>query len=220
MLTGHRYIAVVHPILAHEVCKEEWVKVQLVVLIATAIVIDIPRYFEMELCVLDGDGVYLRETAFYSDPVYQALYKITLMLALRVVLPMLLTLAFTVGLTQAVVRSRRRVAALAAKKISIVDPSISSRRKSNYQAKSQQSDSLTISLIHIAVIMIFCISPGIAYAIYRQFIDATEQECPHPYGILQTIADMLLILNSATNFFIYYPTLEIFRRDCRRLLNL
>ena len=142
---------------------------------------------------------------------------------LKLLIPIVLIMIFVFGLAHAVFKTRQRIAAIAANRISLGGPSKSSKSTNGtYTTKrlGMYNDGLTISFIVIATCTLICVIPGIAYCIYRLFLTEFMLPCPNAYGILIEVADTLLILNSATNFYIYYPTLETFRRDVRRLLRI
>ena len=167
--------------------------------------------------------VYAPYTDLYYNNTYQLIYKTIFVMTLKLLLPIVLIVTFVIGLTHAVLKTRQGIAALAANRISLGGPSISSKGTNGTHITKRlgmYNDGLTISFIVIAMCTLFYVLPGIAYCIYRLFLTEYMLPCPNAYGILVEVVDTLLIFNSATNFYIYYPTLETFRRDVLRLLRI
>ena len=222
-LTGHRYIEVVHPLHAYRICKVGLVTKQYMIIIAVAICIDLPRYFELKLITHNSSYVYLSQTSLHDNGIYQLVFKTIFVMTLRLLLPIILIVTFTFALGHAIFKTRRKIAALAAKRISVGGPSISSKSTNGLQftkRKTAHRDRLTFSFTIIAVLTLFCLTPGMVDFVYRLFFKEFMLPCPKIYGVLAEIGEISLVLNSATNFYIYYPTLETFRRDVWNLLKI
>ncbi len=181
-----------------------FVRVQVAVTVLVSLLIEIPRYFEYEVQEIELDGrMYYRltSTELWESDTYQLVYKTIAMVVLRRLLPMSVTLLLTIGL----VRFLHKKKAL--------------RRNlmSADRVKAEKSTStVTTVLIIIAVAFIVCHTPGTIYPILRITIEIPET-CDHFFEYFTRIADLLSLLNSALNFFIYYPNIPSFRRKLRKL---
>ena len=146
-------------------------------------------------------------------------------MTLRLLLPIVLIVIFTFALGHAIFKTRQKIAALAAKRISVGGPSISSKSTqiNGLQFSKRTTahhDRLTFSFTIIAVLTLFCVTPGLVDFVYSLFFKEFMLPCPNIYGIVAEIGEISLVLNSATNFYSYYPTLETFRRDVWNLLKI
>ena len=220
-LTGHRYIEVVHPLHAYRLCRVGLVAKQYIVIIAVAICIDIPRYFEVKLTTHNDSYVYLSQTSLLDNSIYLLVFKTIFVMTLRLLLPIVLTVIFTFALGHAIYKTRQKIA----KRVSVGGPSISSKSTHTNglqftKRRTAHRDRLTFSFTIIAVLTLFCLTPGMVDFVYSLFFKEFMLPCPNIYGILAEIGEICLVLNSATNFYIYYPTLETFRRDVWNLLQI
>ena len=106
---------------------------QYMIIIAVAICIDLPRYFELKLIKHNNSYVYLSQTSLHDNSTYQLVFKTIFVMTLRLLLPIILIVIFTSALGHAIFKTRRKIAALARKRISVGGPSISSNSTNGLQ---------------------------------------------------------------------------------------
>ena len=199
-----RYFKVCRPLQTESWSSERGVKVQLVLVIAVSILIDIPRYLENrieEIAINGGTYYFLTSTDLWDNFLYQLLYKTLAMVAIRRILPISVTLIVTIFLVRYLYKRRHIQKKLLASGVKDVD---------------KKDHSVTSVLIIIAICFIMCHLPGTIYPIFRIAMDIPAN-CDNFYTYFSTIADMLSMLNSALNFFIYYPTIPSFKKKLLQL---
>ena len=179
-------------------------QIQLSVTIVASVLIDIPRYLEYRFEQITFNGAtyyFLSSTDLWDSFLYQLLYKTIAMVVIRRILPISITFVITILLVRYLYHRkdvRRKLFALDSKGI------------------EQSGVSVTTVLIIIAICFIVCHTPGAIYPILRISMDIPSN-CDNFYTYFSTIADMLSMLNSALNFFIYYPAIPSFKKKLQKL---
>ena len=143
-LTGHRYIEVVHPLYAYRICKVGLVTKQYMIIIATAICIDLPRYFELKLIKHNNSYVYLSQTSLHDNSIYQLVFKTIFVMTVRLLLPIILIVIFTFALGHAIFKTRRKIAALARKRISVEVLRSVQKAPMDYSSQNERQHTVTV----------------------------------------------------------------------------
>lgn len=212
LVTYHRYKAISGALRSNPYTTMYWVRIQVTIIVILAILIDIPRYVDLKIIhfeVANKSYVSLMTTQLWSNEVYQILYKNITMVVLRKLLPLIFTAVFTYKLVNALYERNK------------IRAKLFHRRENEAvgrQAGPNHGESVTTVLIAIAGTFIVCQAPMAIYPIFRVTLESEISTCGF-FNYFSTIADALAILNSAVNFFIYYPSIPVFRKTMSDLLS-
>ena len=193
------------PLKARRLSSRRGVQIQLAVVIITSLIIELPRYFEYRIEEISINGTtyyFLDSTELWDSFLYQLLYKTIAIVVMRRILPISVTLLLTVLLVRYLYH-----------RIDVRNKMFASKKEGH----GQSGNTVTYVLIIIATCFIICHTPGTIYPIFR-ITKEIPTYCDHFYTYFSIIADMLSMLNSALNFFIYYPAIPSFRRRLLKLL--
>ena len=180
-------------------------KVQVAVVILCSVVLEIPRIFEYEIIQQEcyGRVFYVRRNTYLGNhEVYQILYRTILYSLLRKYIPLLVVSILTFHLVRFLAANRKLRKTVLSNGINPWDPSI---------------DYLTKVLAVIACMYIICGTPSAIYPILRLFAD-TESGCATAFDYFVMIGDLLPLLNSSLNFFVYYVNITAFRKCLKVIL--
>ena len=203
-IINFRYLKVCKPLEAESLSTKRGVQIQLSVTVVVSVLIDIPRYFEYRIEEITSNRetyYFLTSTDLWDSFLYQLLYKTVAMVVIRRILPISITLIITILLVRYLYRRkdvRRKLLELDSK------------------GSDQSGVSVTTVLIIIAICFIVCHTPGTIYPIFRISMDVLSN-CDNFFNYFSTIADMLSVLNSALNFFIYYPAIPSFKKKLQKI---
>ena len=188
------------------------VRIHVTVLVVVSGLLEIVRYFDFEFREYHFRGktyTIMFPTELYEDDLYQLLYRNILMTGLRSVLPIVLTIVLTTCLVRAVIQlSRQKVQFLTSSQINV--------HHGSSEAATEESR-VTRTLILIAVLMIVLNSPTAIYPILYLTLEVGADPCSHFYHYFATIAEAMAAMNSAVNFYIYYPTMPTLRAELARI---
>ena len=185
-------------------------RIHVTVLVIVSGLLEIVRYFDFEIRDYHFRGktyTFLFPTELYEDDLYQLLYRNILMTGLRSILPIVLTIILTSCLVRAVVRlSRQKVQFLPSSQINVHHGS----------SEASEESRVTRTLILLAVLMIVLNTPTAIYPILYLILEVDADPCSHFYHYFATIAEAMAAMNSAVNFYIYYPTMPTLRAELAR----
>ena len=173
-------------------------------MVVFSVVLEIPRYFEYEVVehTCNNHTFYLRkERDFLDHDLYDTMYRNIIYPVFKRYLPLVITSVLTFFLIKFLVLRRNT-------------------RNGIFVIGSQHSnvpiDHITMVLTIIAVMYVLCLTPGAIYPIVRLFVDTGS--CDSVYNYFAMIADLLAIVNSSLNFFVYYLNIPAFRESFRSML--
>jgi len=192
------------------------IQIHMLVIVVVAICVDLPKFAEKLPNPVRSEYfetynetiIELEYTSLWFNKWYQLIYKNILMLFFRNILPMFITAAATYRILRKLYDQQRR------RKDSLEKYNI------RLQADATQRY-VTKVLIMLAATFIVCHTPMAIYPIMRLFIDLNEDDYrthDNGYFCFVSVADMMGVLNSTLNFFIYYPFIPVFNTVLRDLL--
>ena len=198
LLFYFRYIKVCRPLNAQRLSTKCGVKIQLIIVVLISLLIELPRYFEyriQKVTISDATYYFLDSTELWDNFLYQLLYKTIAMVVFRRIVPISVTLLLTILLVRNLYHRR----------------DIRNKMFASQRDHGKSGNTVTTVLIITAICFIICHTPGAIYPIFRITMNIPAY-CDHFYTYFSIIADMLSVLNSGLNFFIYYPAIPSFRR--------
>ena len=178
-------------------------------LIVISFVLEIPRYLEYQIMELPCEGesfLFAVRTPLTCNNFYHIIYRSTLSPVLRRIVPLVLTS----GLTICMIKHLRKQDEI--RKLLLFDNASVAR-----ELKPLPNGRIMKVLGKIAVVYIVCLLPGAVYPILRHLV--ITGICTGFFNIFVMTADTLSILNSALNFFIYYPNIPLFRECLKEMFN-
>ena len=187
----------------------EAVKHQMAAVIAISLVLEIPRYLEYQIMELPYDGesfLFAARTPLTYDNFYQIIFRSTVSPVIRRIVPLVLTS----GLTICMIRHLRKQNEI--RKLLLLDNACVAR-----ELKPLPNGRIMKVLGKIAVVYIVCLLPAAVYPILRHLV--ITGICTGFFNIFVMTADTLSILNSALNFFIYYPNIPLFRECLKEMFS-
>ena len=196
--TVERYIAVCKPLHAANMCTINRAKKVIVAVMACCILFNIPRMFEYEIHVLEEfdpvtNTTHVRNvrTSLGKNKLFKRVYFMYLHTIVMVILPFVVLLLLNIFLIRAVNNSRQAHGKVC--------------------AKTRKENNLTVMLISVVVVFLLCQVPSIPDNIFMAILPQ-EQQNTLPYITLTSISQVLSILNSAVNFYLYCVFGNKFRR--------
>ena len=208
LVTVHRYIAVSHHTKKYFLFTMKGVMLQVVIVIFCAVLMDIPKYFELTVVTLDSNGTSVKTmepTELWHDRLYQLLYKNIAMVGLRKILPIIITFVLTILLVRAMIERKKRHDKL--------------KKNDCGDKPPDRKERVSIVLITVASVFVLCQTPMAIYPLFRLIFDIDNNGCEHFYYYFSNVADWLAVVNSAANFFIYYPVVPTFREKLKDLFS-
>ena len=188
-------------------------QLQMVAIVIVGLMLEMPRYFEQEIkeFTCDGETRFLAVgTDLLDNDVYWILYRTIISPGLRRYCPLVATSTLIFLMIRHIRRQNRvRVGLLA-------EPTLPNRRSQN-NAKISPNELLTRVLAVVAFVYILCIFPSTVYPILRHILQ--DKSCLSFFNVFAVSSETLAVLNSALNFFIYYPSIPLFRECLKELFS-
>ena len=209
MLFSHRYICIVKPLKTSSLSTMETAKHQMAAVIAISLVQEIPRYLEFQIMELPCEGesfLFAVRTPLTHNHLYYSMYRSTLVPLIRKIVP----LTVTSGLTICMIRHLRKQNVI--RKLLLLDNASVVR-----EFQPLTNGGLMRVLGMIAIVYMVCILPGAMYPVFRHLVPTGS--CTGFFNIFVMSANTLSILNSALNFFIYYPNIPVFRECLKEMFS-
>ena len=158
------------------------VRKAVIFIFVTAVLYNIPRYFEFEVYLNPNTRTYdIDKTALAMNVVYRYLYNLILYALCLFFIPLLLLIYLNVRLVWALQRGKKQWETL--------------------QFRQRKEQNLTVIPLSIVLVFFFCGTPSLVV----NMIDSMD---PYSLGkssfiIFMVVANLLVVLNSACNFIIY-----------------
>ncbi|KAK2166142.1 hypothetical protein LSH36_41g03024 [Paralvinella palmiformis] len=202
LLALNRFIAVCKPFKASMLCTLRRAKIQVVSVVVFAVVFNFPRFFQYRTKWTCHNGTEplhpeLYDSAIGPDTTFGIVYTNALYTILVLLLPLLLLVGLNTQLVREIRASRRR-ASLVPGRHGMTVPS---------------EDNISVIMIIIIVVFIICQTPDRLYQILSVVMFKSPQ-CNTVRSKVQAFCNLFIIVNSSTNFVIYY----LFRRSFRKIL--
>ncbi|KAI0224431.1 FMRFamide receptor [Lamellibrachia satsuma] len=172
-----RYIAICFPLKVASLCTMSKVRCTIIGIFCMSVLFNIPRYFEYEYAKADLNN----KTSLGHSAVYRYLYTCTLYSLFLFLLPLSLLIFLNGKLILALRRGRRMWRTL--------------------QVRQRKEQNLTTIPLAIVVVFFICATPALGVNV----IDAMHPNLGNSPDFIMflVIANLLVVLNSATNFIIY-----------------
>ena len=199
LVAVNRYIIVCLPLRAPQWCTVSKVKIQLAVLLVAAVLCNIPEFAEFGVAYhtytsnnITLNRAYAKFTMFGEVRLFYRVYDTTFHLIFLLLLPLLTLTVITVRLVKAMKAHHRM--------------------QLEMQSRSQQNDGgVTFALVIVVIIFIVCqVTTFVDYALY-EMLPYDASFCGGIRFYFRPIANMLVVLNSSINFFIYIVANKAFR---------
>ncbi len=208
LVTLDRYIAICMPLKVH-LRSLERAKLAVIIVVLSAIVYNIPRFFEREVVVQELSGcntlrlIKVIKTKFRKDKLYFLIYKTIAFLIFRTIGPLSILITLNTKLILALRTIRKK------------HKDLTRGRK--------HSENITLMLVVVVTVSIICMLPDlclrIAVNIY-EFQSGNNKAANAQTPIISVVkmryasavTNMLLTLNSSINFLIYCLVGKKFRR--------
>ena len=193
VLAVYRYIAVCHPVTAMKWCTMFKTRLLIIMLIIVAILFNIPRFFQFEVIgktswnsVTNTTGkiYFVRETNIGEDTLFGIIYNHILYTVTAVIIPVIVLVIINGKLICEIkaIKARRHAVGL----------------------KNKVDENITLVLIVIILVVVTCHTPDRLMQLLRIFISSKHFVCGKPLFYVIHGCNMLVILNSSTNFIVYY----------------
>ena len=173
-------------------------------MVISSIFLEIPRYFEKEVVehtCINHTFYLLQERGFVDHDLYNILYRNIIYPMFKRYLPLVITGILTFFLIKFLILRRKTRNGIF----------VTGGKHSNVPI-----DHITKVLTIIAIMYVLCLTPGAVYPIVRLFVDTGS--CDSVYNYFAMIADLLSIVNSSLNFFVYYLNIPAFRESLMNML--
>ncbi|KAK2149745.1 hypothetical protein LSH36_438g02034 [Paralvinella palmiformis] len=196
--TVERYIAVCYPLRAVKFCTISRAQKSVIVIFLSSFVYNIPRMFEYRtVSALDPETnasyVTYDQTSLSRNPLYQHVYFIYMNIFIMLLLPFAVLTALNILLVRAVRRSSR------------------AEGKQVVSSKQRNENNLTVMLISVVAVFLVCQISSIFDNIFMATLEADVLNT-EPFIELTCISSLMVITNSAVNFYLYCVFGEKFRR--------
>lgn len=209
LLAVNRYVAVCRPYSADRWLTMKYARIQVAVVVAVSVLLNTPRVFlygaipsgiRVSGCSVTLDPEF-NATALGTSKDFERVYLNGIYTSVVLVLPLVLLVGFNVPLMRQMQRSKRRM------------------KQNSLSYSGRQENSITVVMVVIIVELIVCHAPDRIAMIVRSFYvvnGASKDSLRHPQPLFfaVNITNLLVILNSSTDFIIYY----VFRRRFRQIL--
>lgn len=215
LLAINRYLAVCRPFTSQKWLKMTRARIQVFIVVFFSLLVNVPRVFEDDIHRIAANSAVpsvgttnfsdstssssATETAT-SDPkaywYFEVVYLNAFYTSLILILPLLLLVGFNIPLLHQLQASKRQMI------------------RNSLLYTGQQENNITVVMVIIILEMIVCHSPDRVVQIIMIIFSKDSQACPSPLYYAINIANFLVILNSSTDFIVYY----VFRNRFRTIL--
>ena len=200
LLAINRYIVIKKPLQAQRICTIGKARLQILVVVICSILCNIPRFFRARIIWTTKDNSTmpgLEETNLGKGTLFHIIYTNVLYTLLVIVLPLFILVFMNVSLILELKKMRHQ------------------RNKMSANCKLTDTN-ITLVMCIIIVIFIACHTPDRILQGIRSF--SHKAETWDSYCYLSAICTLLIIINSSSNFLVYFFVRKRFRRLLYRTL--
>jgi predicted PurR-regulated permease PerM len=176
---------------------------QIVIIWLVSLVYSLPRYFEYEI----RNGSTEVTDLVRKNKLYTVLYRIVCHFILMYFIPMVLIIVLNLRLLYALKKSHRVRKRL-------------SKRNSGQSARHKEQQSVTIVVVSVAVVFFSCnllaMTSQIIWSLQECFHDVMSH-LENYRRYMAHVSNVMVTLNSATNFLIYCSVSKTFRKNFTQL---
>ena len=197
LVTATRYMSICHPTKRSQKNELFEYRVLAVIIVVISFVYNLPRFFEhSELYKVQNSNnrsnITYRSFNLGDSKVYQIVYSNILYFPVMYIVP-LVSLAYM---------NSRLIKAIRALKT----------RKKTLTGRKAQKDNITVCIIVLVCVFILCQTPALINQIFFAVTTNEDRECGGFHFFYTKISDVLVVINSSTNFIIYCLFGQSFRR--------
>ena len=208
LLAINRYIAICRPFDVHKFCTIRKAQLQVLVCVGLTIIINFPRFFQYNIVtVTENNTTYVTVNDSHTigeSTLFGKIYTNALFTIIVLVLPLLLLLIVNSKLISELQNMRKRIS-----------------RASGYNPDKNidGEKNITMVMVIIIVVLLVCHTPDRVAQLLRITVSAANREYPKFTFFFTNISNFLIVLNSSTNFFIYYFLRRRFRQIFKAAFN-
>lgn len=195
--TVERYIAVCWPLHAANTCTMSRTKRVIVTIFLCSVIYNFPRF--LETTTIENWSDYynrtipeIQYTDLGSNQTFQEAYFIYLNLFVMFLIPFLILSVLNVLLILAVNNAKKA--------------------RTKMSSSASKETNMTVMLIAVIMVFLFCQLPSIADNILWAIFDDQTKRCSRHYIQFTTISNLMVVVNSASNFILYCLFGKRFRR--------
>ncbi len=203
LLALNRYVAICVPFRAATFSTIKTAKIQVIIVFAFAVVFNIVRFFQIEVHTYITNGT--TTTCMASNPsigeptLFGVIYTNALYTLLCVIIPLVMLIILNTRLFTEIKRIQHRRTLMT----------------SRAHKASHEEDNITVVMVTIVVFLLVCHLPDRLLQIVKIAI-GHEYICGDLIYYSTALTNLLVILNSSTNFIVYYILRSSFRATLRR----
>lgn len=186
LVAVNRYIAVCKPYQAPRLCTVRQAKIQLATVLILAVLYNVPKFAEsyveydpVENCLKP------RHTELGDSFIFMLIYDNILYMIFMMILPLLILSVLNIRLVKAL-------------------KELSRKRAEMQSARQQQDNNVTLVLIIVVLVFIICQTPALANKFMWSVLDNDARACGGFQFYFSRLSNVLVIINSAVNFVIYF----------------
>ena len=180
------------------------VRLQLVIVLLLGVLLNIPRFFQNDVVYIRGqnstiDIPHLNSTIIGEHTLFGKVYTNALYTVCVLILPLLILSVVNYKLIKAIQKAKR------------MRESMLATQTTNSKQNGEESN-VTLVMIIIVVAFIVCHTPDRLLQIIRVSFPSLTPRCGSLMYYLMDTVNLLIIINSSTNFVIYYFLRKRFRK--------
>ena len=211
-ITAQRYVAVCHPHKMQVVGSVRMAWLQLAILIAVSILVNIPRLMEVYIVVLEDGRVITKDTELGANDDYLFWYKGIAFNVIQCIIPVGLLIFFTVALIRELGKSKIKVKVTVgpAPPSAISGPTgttgtapAPTEKPKVAKGSGAGKDDVTFALIVVDIVFILCQLLNPLRRLTDFLIPRENRGCGTAYTYWNGLSGVGIFLNSATNFLIF-----------------
>lgn len=204
LVAVNRYLAVSRPLGAARLCTMTKVRVQVATVILLGVLFNIPRFFQHRIVhvAVPNSTVFvphLNATSIGDHSLFGKVYTNALYTICVLILPLLILSVVNYKLIKAIQHAKRMRESMLATPTKNTKP-------------NGEENNVTLVMIIIVVVFMVCHTPDRILQIIRVSFPKLNPRCGTPMYYLCDVANLLIIINSSTNFVIYYFLRKRFRK--------
>ncbi len=206
LIAANRYIAICRPFQAHKLCSMTKVRLQVGLVAVLAVIYNIPRFMEFKLTSdwdeqTNSSYVYAKPTAMKESRVYNIAYDSVIYCIFLFLGPLALLVVLNVCIIRELFAARQR---FLKRQIPI--------------AGEDEENNITLVMVIIMAIFVITQTPAFINALLGT-ISPEAYVCGKVYFYYFHISNLLVCVNSSTNFVVYCLFRQQFRERMRNFCN-